>query len=183
MHALFENGRFNKDGQKNKWEYINKPERNTCKDYPFHKYCLYLDPIRNTMLHSGGNLKNIFVLIGTVFMIIWEMFHGMIPLNSVLLLLLVNFVSAFRLKLMYISLIVSIRSILTDLALLTFSNLPILFSSTIPSLFNGPEVLSSASHLIIFLLKSFLKPLIRKTHFISSPVFFLELIWNCIIFP
>ena len=55
-HALFENGRINKDGQKNKWEYIKKPERNACKDYPFHKYRLYLDPIRNSMLHSGGNL-------------------------------------------------------------------------------------------------------------------------------
>ena len=28
-HALFENDRFKKDGQKNKREYINKPERNT----------------------------------------------------------------------------------------------------------------------------------------------------------
>ena len=36
-HALFENGRFNKDGQKNKREYINKPKRNACKDYLFHK--------------------------------------------------------------------------------------------------------------------------------------------------
>ena len=39
--------------------------------------------------------------------IIWEMFHGRISLNSVFLLLLVNFVSGFRLELMYISLIVS----------------------------------------------------------------------------
>ena len=38
-----------------------------------------------------------------------------ISLNSVLLLLLVNFVSGFRLKLMYISLIVNIRSSLTHL--------------------------------------------------------------------
>ena len=36
-----------------------------------------------------------------------------VPLNSVLLLLLVNFVNGFRLELMYISLIVSIRSSLT----------------------------------------------------------------------
>ena len=42
-------------------------------------------------------------------------FHGMISLNSVLLLLLVNFVSGFRWELMYISLIVSIRSNLTHL--------------------------------------------------------------------
>ena len=44
-----------------------------------------------------------------------EMFHGRISLNPVLLLLLVNFVSGFRLELMYISLIVSIRSSLTYL--------------------------------------------------------------------
>ena len=35
--VLFENGRFNKDGQKNKQEYTDKPERNTYKDCPFHK--------------------------------------------------------------------------------------------------------------------------------------------------
>ena len=44
----------------------------------------------------------ILVLIGTVFVIICEMFHGRISLNSVLVLLLVNFVSGFRLKLMHI---------------------------------------------------------------------------------
>ena len=43
------------------------------------------------------------------------MFHGRISLNSVLLLLLVNFLSRFRLELMYISLIASIRSSLTHL--------------------------------------------------------------------
>ena len=43
------------------------------------------------------------------------MFHGRISLNSVLLLLLVNFVSGFRLELMYVSLMVSIRSNLTHL--------------------------------------------------------------------
>ena len=41
------------------------------------------------------------------------MFHGTISLKSVLLLLLVNFVSGFRLEFMCISLIVSIRSSLT----------------------------------------------------------------------
>ena len=41
--------------------------------------------------------------------IIWEMFHGRISLNSVLLLLLVNFVSGFRLGLMHISLIECIK--------------------------------------------------------------------------
>ena len=44
----------------------------------------------------------ILILIGTVFMIIWKMFHGRISLNLVLLMLLVNFLSGFRLELMYI---------------------------------------------------------------------------------
>ena len=44
------------------------------------------------------------------------MFHGRISLNSVLLLLLMNFASAFRLELTYISLIVSIRANLTHLS-------------------------------------------------------------------
>ena len=52
---------------------------------------------------------------GDSFGIIWEMFHGRILLNLGLLLLLVNFVSGFRLELMYISLIISIRSSLTHL--------------------------------------------------------------------
>ena len=42
--------------------------------------------------------------------IIWEMFHERISRNSVLLQLLANFVGRFRLELMYISLIISIRS-------------------------------------------------------------------------
>ena len=54
-------------------------------------------------------------LIGTVFVIISEMFHGRISLKSVLLLLTVNIGSGFRLELMYISLVVSIRSTLVHL--------------------------------------------------------------------
>ena len=57
----------------------------------------------------------ILVLIGSVFVIIREMFQGSVSLNSVLLLLLVNFVSGFRLELMYISLNRSIRPNLTHL--------------------------------------------------------------------
>ena len=57
----------------------------------------------------------ILVLIGIVFMIIWQMFLGMLFLNSVLLLLLVSFVIGFRFKSMYISLIVSNKSSLTHL--------------------------------------------------------------------
>ena len=50
VHALFENGRFKKDDQKNKREYINKLKRNAYKDFAFHKQWLHLDPIRNTAL-------------------------------------------------------------------------------------------------------------------------------------
>ena len=57
----------------------------------------------------------IFLLIGTVFVIISEIFHGRISLNSVLLLLLRDFVSGLRLEFMYISLTVSFRSNLSHL--------------------------------------------------------------------
>ena len=70
------------------------------------------------MSHFIAELMTILVLIGTVFLIILKMLHGWISLNSVLLLLLVNFVSGFRLELMYISLIACIRSSLTHLLFL-----------------------------------------------------------------
>ena len=57
----------------------------------------------------------ILVLIGTVFVIIWDMIYWRISLNLVLLLLLMNFASGFKLELMYLSLIVSIRLSLTHL--------------------------------------------------------------------
>ena len=66
--------------------------------------------IHNGMLPLIMLLMTIFVLTRTVFMIVWEMFYAKISLNSVLLLLLVNFVSGFNLEFMYISLIESIRS-------------------------------------------------------------------------
>ena len=50
-----------------------------------------------------------------IFVIVWEIFHWKISLSLVLLLLLVNFGSGFKLELMYVSLIVSIRSSLTNL--------------------------------------------------------------------
>ena len=49
-------------------------------------------------------LMTIIELIGMVFAIIWEMFYGKISFNPVLLPLLANFVSGFRLELKYISL-------------------------------------------------------------------------------
>ena len=71
---------------------------------------------QNEMLRFITELMTILVLIGTVFVIICEMFHGRISLNSVLLLLLlVSFVSGFRLEFMYISLIINIKSNLTHL--------------------------------------------------------------------
>ena len=57
---------------------------------------------------------NILVLIGMVFVVTWEIFHGRISLNSVFL-LLVKFVSGFRLEFMYVSLIIGIKSNLTHL--------------------------------------------------------------------
>ena len=69
----------------------------------------------NDMLHFIAYLTSIPVLIGKVFVIIWEMFHERISLNSVLLRLVVNVMSGFRLELMYISLNVRIRSSFTHL--------------------------------------------------------------------
>ena len=69
--------------------------------------------INNGMPRFIALLMTILVIIGTVYVIIRELLHG--NKCSVLPLLLVNFVSAFRLKLIYISLIESIRSSLTHL--------------------------------------------------------------------
>ena len=60
------------------------------------------------MLHFIAQLKTILVLIGAVFVIIWEMFHGSISLKLVLLLLVLNFMSGSRLELMYVALIINI---------------------------------------------------------------------------
>ena len=60
--------------------------------------------IHNRIPHFIALLMTIFVLIRMVFVIIWGIFYRKISLNSVLLLLLVNFVSGSRLELLYISL-------------------------------------------------------------------------------
>ena len=67
------------------------------------------------ILSKACKPETILVLIGTVFMIILEMFHGRISLNLVLLLLLANFVSGFWLELMYIFLTENIKSSFTHL--------------------------------------------------------------------
>ena len=69
--------------------------------------------IHNRMPHFIALLMTILVQIGMVFVIFWEMFHERMSLNSMLLLLPVNFVSGFRLALMCISLIESISSSIT----------------------------------------------------------------------
>ena len=61
--------------------------------------------IYSEMLRFIALLMTILVLIETVYLIIFEMFHEKISLNSVRMLLLVNFVSEVILKLMYISFI------------------------------------------------------------------------------
>ena len=78
----------------------------------FH-FPLTLHHVHSRMSRFITLLMTILVLIRTVFVIICEMLHGRIYLNSMLLLLLVNFASGFRLRLMYISLIESIRSSFT----------------------------------------------------------------------
>ena len=66
------------------------------------------------------------------------MFHEPISLNSVPLLLLVNFVSGFRLELMYISFIVSIRSSLISMVFSCFWSFHSLYKSL--SSFVEPKV-------------------------------------------
>ena len=46
--------------------------------------------------HMNNGMAHFITFLMTILVIIWEMFHGRISLNSVLLLLLVNFVRGFR---------------------------------------------------------------------------------------
>ena len=68
---------------------------------------LYHFPLTFHQIHNGmarfiAQLMTILMLLGMVFVVISDMFHGRISLSSMLLLLLVNFVSRFRLELIYI---------------------------------------------------------------------------------
>ena len=72
---------------------------NSKRDAPFHR--ITYDYSRNDWGGLRDHLRDVP--------------YGRISLNSMLLLLLVNFVSGVRLELMYISLIVNIRSCLTHL--------------------------------------------------------------------
>ena len=79
------------------------------------QFPLIFNHILKRMPNFIALFMTILVLIGMVFMIISEMFYGKISLNSVPLILLIRFVSRFRLELMYILLIKSIRSSITHL--------------------------------------------------------------------
>ena len=80
-------------------------------------WILDLHQTQNRMPHFIVSLMNIIVLIGVVFVIIWEMFHGRISLYSMLLLLLLNFVSGFRLELICKCLMISGKASLISLFL------------------------------------------------------------------
>ena len=69
--------------------------------------------IHTGIFHFITQFMTILMLIRMVFTIISEMFHWRISLSLVLLLLPGNFVSGFRLELMYMSLIENVRSSLT----------------------------------------------------------------------
>ena len=79
------------------------------------QFPLTFHQLHNKMSNFITQLMAIIMLIGMVFMIIWEMFHGRISLSSVLLQLLVNFLSGLWLKLMHISLLENITPSLTHL--------------------------------------------------------------------
>ena len=70
---------------------------------PLSQFPLTFHHMHNGMPHFIALLMTILVLIGTLFVIIWDMFHGRISLNTVLLLLLLNVLSGFRLQLRYIN--------------------------------------------------------------------------------
>ena len=101
-----------------------------------------------------AQLMTILVLIWMVFIIIWEMFHGRMSLNLVLLQLLLNFPSRPRLELINISLTISIRSSLIQLyGLQLLVMLPRLIKITFFVWINK----SSASYLGLIFAKEFLK--------------------------
>ena len=79
------------------------------------QFSLTFHHIHNGMARSIAFFMIILVLIGTVFVIIWKVFHARISSNSVLLLVLVNSVRGFMFELMSISVINSITLSLTHL--------------------------------------------------------------------
>ena len=84
--------------------------------------------IHNRIPHFIALLMTILVLIEMVFVIIWGIFYRKISLNSVLLLLLVNFVSGSRLELLYISLRSQALRTFGEFLIVFLSNRGIVFS-------------------------------------------------------
>ena len=84
-------------------------------DYVVVLVPLTFNQTQNGMPSFTAYLMSILMLIGTVFVIVWVMFHERTSLNSVLLLLLVNFVTDSRLKLMHKSRIINMRLSLCNL--------------------------------------------------------------------
>ena len=78
-------------------------------------FTLIFQQIQKGTPRFTAQLMTILVLIEMVFVITWEMFHRRKSSDLVLLLLLVDIVSAFKLQSMYISLIINIRSSLIHL--------------------------------------------------------------------
>ena len=93
---------------------------------------------------SVAQLVTILVMICTVFVIIWEMFHGRISLNLVLLLLLSCVWVQAGIH-VFLSIIVNVWSSLVHLLLLISNSVLNKSKSAISPLFNVPEKLSSAS--------------------------------------
>ena len=120
-------------------------------------------------------------------------FHGSISLNSMLLLLLVNFVSGFRQELMFISLTITIRSDLTYphgfqlLVLLSSQKLGLLEFRPIASIILSKGKSTAQRYCLLYLikqdclLKTSLRILIMMIQISLYLFSLLELIWNCII--
>ena len=83
------------------------------KDFVFiillPQFPLTFPQIQKRMALFIVQLLTILVLIGSDLVIIEDMFHGKISLNSMLLLMILKFVSGFTLELINISLVVSSR--------------------------------------------------------------------------
>ena len=120
-------------------------------------------------------------------------FHGSISLNSMLLLLLVNFVSGFRQELMFISLTITIRSDLTYphgfqlFVLLSSQKLGLLDFRPIANIILSNGKSTAQRYCLLHLikqdcfLKTSLRILIMMIQISLYQFSLLELIWNCII--
>ena len=144
-----------------------------------------------------AQLMTILELIWMVFVIIWEIFHGKLPLNLVLLLL---HVSGSRLKLMYISLTVTLNMMLHDVTSPWFPALCVAVIAYRNHFFRLYRQNKFSASTVKFrpasncckrileaikadcLVKIFLRTLILITHVSLYLLSLLEIIWNCMLF-